>query len=178
MFSKKILYYSGDEALAFPDVYLLPSYSDIKSRFGNQIDTKTKVAKGMPEIKIPFLSAGMDTVTEEAMATVMALNGGLGEIHRNNLSREQAKMVKKVKERMRLIEKNPPTISENATIADALNLLKRRNRGYVIVFPSDRHSKQFSGIATSRDFLSSSTDTKLKEVMTPLISKGKKFLIT
>jgi IMP dehydrogenase len=174
----KIRYYNGSEALAFPDVYLLPSYSDIKSRFGNQIDIKTQVARGMPKIKIPFLSAGMDTVTEEAMAAMMALNGGLGEIHRNNLPSEQADMVRKVKERMRLIEKNPPIISENATIRDALNLLKRRNRGYVIVFPSDKKSKQFSGIATSRDFLSSNPDTKLKEVMTPLISKGNKSLIT
>jgi len=174
---KKIAYYDGSQALAFSDVYLSPSYSDIRSRFGVQIDISTAVAKGAPKLKIPFISSGMDTVTEEAMAAVMALNGGLGEIHRNNTPGRQAEMIRLVKERMRLIEKNPPTVSEKATIADALSLLQKRNRGYVIVYPTNNFSGEFSGIATSRDFLSATPDTKIKKIMTSVdLAAGRKLI--
>jgi hypothetical protein len=53
--STKIEYYYGDKALAFSDVYLKPSYSDINSRFGEQISTHTRLALGAPELKIPFI---------------------------------------------------------------------------------------------------------------------------
>jgi len=171
-FTHKISYYDGDAGLAFSDVYLKPAYSDIRSRFGKQIDTSTFLAKGAPKLNIPFISAGMDTVTEEGMAAIFALNGGIGEIHRNNTPDEQADMVRLVKERMRLIEKYPPTVSENATIADALNLLSKRNRGYVIVFQGNAFDGHFSGIATSRDFLANDSDTQITEVMTPF-SRGR-----
>ena len=176
--SKKIAYYNTNEALAFMDVYLLPSYSDIRSRFGNQIDTTTEVAKGVPKLKVPFISAGMDTVTEEQMAITMALNGGLGEIHRNNTPNEQTKIVRAVKEHMRLMEKNPPMISESTPIKEALDLLEKRSRGYVIVYPGEKFTGKFSGIATDRDFLSGESDTPIINVMTPLHSFREKTLIT
>src|SRR3990172_7481299 len=107
----KINFYNEGEALAFSDVYLKPSYSDIKSRYSNQIDTATGAK----------------------MAEVLSLNGGLGEIHRNNTPSQQAEMVRIVKEKMRTIETNPPMVSVKAKISDALNLLEKRNRGYVLV---------------------------------------------
>lgn len=177
-FEGKISYYNGDSALAFPDVYLKPSYSDILSRFGNQIDISTSVARDAPRLNIPFISSGMDTVTEESMASVFALNGGMGEIHRNNTPDEQAEMIRLVKERMRLIEKNPPVVSETATIADALTILEKRKRGYVIVYPGSNFIGKFSGIATSRDFLAEDPSTVIKKVMTPYKLEGKSKLIT
>ena len=177
-FRGKISYYNGDYALAFPDVYLKPSYSDIRSRFGEQIDTTSYVARGAPKLNIPFISAGMDTVTEDAMASLFALNGGMGEIHRNNTPEKQAEMVRLVKEKMRLIEKNPPTVSESATISDVLSLLRKRNRGYVIVYPGEKFKGIFSGIATSRDFLSKNVSSQISKVMTPLRVEGKTQLIT
>ena len=174
----KVSYYSGDSALAFSDVYLEPSYSDIVSRFGSQIDTSTKVANNAPKINIPFISAGMDTVTENDMASIFALNGGMGEIHRNNSPDKQSDMIRIVKEKMRLIEKNPPIVSENATISDALSLLKIHMRGYVIVYRGNDYDGRFCGIATSRDFLSGDPDTPIKKVMTPYESNENEKLIT
>ena len=178
LYKDKLSYYNGESALAFSDVYLEPSYSDIISRFGGQIDTGTYVARNAPKLNIPFLSSGMDTVTEDGMASIFALNGGMGEIHRNNTPDEQAEMIRLVKETMRLIEKNPPVVPETATISDVLTLLQKRRRGYVIVYPGSDFNGEFSGIATSRDFLAKDPDCVIKEVMTPLKSQEKAGLIT
>ncbi len=175
---KKIYYYDGGEALAFPDVYILPTYSDIESRFGSQIDISTQIARGMPKLTIPFISAGMDMVTEDDMASIMSLHGGLGEIHRNNSPDAQAELVRHVKEKMRTIEKDPPAVSESATVGDALSLLKKRQRGYVIVHKGEKFKGRFSGMATDKDFLSGTPDTPITKVMTPLIAKDDKNLIT
>src|SRR3990167_4739283 len=155
----KINFYNEGEALAFSDVYLKPSYSDIKSRYSNQIDTSTEVAKGAPKLNIPFISSGMDTVTGAKMAEVLSLNGGLGEIHRNNTPSQQAEMVRIVKEKMRTIETNPPMVSVKAKISDALNLLEKRNRGYVLVFKGDKFEGNICGIATNKDFNAGNNET-------------------
>ncbi len=173
----KIKYWPGYPALAFPDVYLYPQYSDIRSRHGADIDTSTVVAKGMPRLKIPFISAGMDTVTEDEMASTMALNGGLGEIHRNNTADHQAELVRRVKEKMRLIEDNPPMVSEKATIADALSLLQKRQRGYVIVYKGRKYTGEIVGMATSRDFEAGILTDPITQVMTPLKSHSGRRLI-
>jgi IMP dehydrogenase len=167
----KIKYYQEDKALAFPDVYLIPSYSDILSRFGKQVDISTKVALGAPKINIPIISAGMDTVTEDQMAVEMALNGGLGEIHRNNTPEKQAQLVRLVKEKMRLMEKKPPMLPEMSTIGDAQNLLEKRKRGYVLTYKGNNFKGKISGIVTSKDFLAGDTDTKLKDVSSSFRSK-------
>ena len=93
---RKVKYYKEDEALAFSDVYLRPSYSDIKSRFSDQINLSTNLAKSVPKLSIPIVASGMDTVTEHKMATVLALNGGIGEIHRNNTPKQQSHQIKLV----------------------------------------------------------------------------------
>jgi IMP dehydrogenase len=174
----KIAYYNGNEALAFSDVYLMPRYSDILSRYGKQIDTSAKIARSAPKLNIPFIAAGMDTVCEDKMATVFALNGGLGEIHRNNPPEKQAELVRKVKELMRVMETNPPMVSEDAIVADALNLLQRRNRGYVIVYKGEKFKGNFSGMATDKDFIANGVETKITKVMTPLNGRSSRKLIT
>jgi IMP dehydrogenase len=120
----------------------------------------------------------MDTVTEDEMAIQMALLGGLGEIHRNCSPDRQVEMVRKVKEKMRMIAKNPPRVSENETIGDALNLLKIRNRGYVVVYKGSEYKGKICGIATNKDFLAGEITTKIKEVMTSTEGRGGRKLVT
>jgi len=176
-FRGKIDYYAGEEALAFSDVYLRPSYSDIKSRFGPQVDTSCEVTKNAPKINIPFISAGMDSVTEDKMAIEMALNGGLGEIHRNNIPEVQAELVRKVKEQMRMIAKDPPMLSQDFLVVDAKAVLQKRNRGYVLVYEGKKFSGKISGIVTDKDFLAGNLETPLRKLMTPLKGRGKRVLI-
>lgn len=166
--SGKILYYPGYPALAFSDVYLYPAQSDVESRYGDQIDTSTTIARGLKPLNIPILTAGMDTVTGAQMAITIALQGGLGEVHRNNDPEEQANIVYEVKDRLRAIEENPPMVGEGATIADALTLLgEKRKRGYVIVHQGSEFTGPFLGLATPRDFKVGQPSDPLISVMTP-----------
>ncbi|MFN8372731.1 MAG: IMP dehydrogenase [Anaerolineae bacterium] len=156
------------EGLAFDDVLLVPQRSSIRSRYSGEIDTTALVARGAPPIQVPIISANMDTVTEAKMATTMALLGGFGVIHRFMSIEEQANEVRKVKERMRVMEEHPPVIHASATIHDARRLLKQRERGYVIVYDGDTFDGTLVGIATPRDFHAGTGDTPLREVMTPI----------
>lgn len=173
---KRIQYYETSEALAFSDVYLRPAYSDIRSRFGNQIDLATVFSNRAPRINIPIISAGMDTVTEYKMATIIALNGGIGEIHRNNTPEEQSHQIRLVKEKMRFLEEDPPRVFEDTTIEEVLKLLERRERGYVMVFKKGSN-KKLLGIATNKDFLAADIKTKISKVMTPLAGSDERKLI-
>jgi len=155
------------QGLGFADVLLVPQYSDIRSRYGDQIDTSTRIARGMPPIHIPIISSNMDTVTESKMAIAMALHGGIGIIHRFMTAKQQAEEIRKVKETMRVMEDDPPLITDSATIGDALDLLRRRPRGYVLAYSGDSFSGQFSGIATTRDFLAAPADAPIAAIMTP-----------
>jgi IMP dehydrogenase len=155
------------EGLAFDDVLLVPQRSSIRSRFSGEIDTRARVAIGAPAIHIPIISANMDTVTGWRMATSMALLGGFGVIHRFMSTAEEVNEVRRVKERMRVIEEHPPVIPGHATIQDARRLLKQRERGYVIVHAGEAFDGTFIGIATPRDFEAGTPDTPLTEVMTP-----------
>ena len=80
------------EALTYDDVLLLPGYSEILPR---ETDTSTLLTRNIT-LNIPFVSAAMDTVTESDLAIAMALEGGLGFIHKNMSIDEQAKQVRKV----------------------------------------------------------------------------------
>jgi IMP dehydrogenase len=79
------------EGLTFDDVLLVPKYSDITSRA--QTNLSTKLTRNI-SLNIPFISANMDTVTESAMAVVMARTGGIGIIHRFLTIQEQAIKIK------------------------------------------------------------------------------------
>jgi IMP dehydrogenase len=133
------------EALTFDDVLLTPAASSV---LPNQTDTSTRLTRSIA-LGIPIISAAMDTVTESALAIVMAQVGGMGVIHRNLGIPEQAAEVRKVKKFESGMVVNPVTIHPDETLADALKLMADyRISGIPVV---ERGSGKLAGILTNRD---------------------------
>ena len=107
------------EALTFDDVLIKPAASEVLPA---QVQTNTRITKNI-ELKIPLLSSAMDTVTESAMAIVMAQHGGMGVIHKNLDIAQQAEEVRRVKKFESGMVVNPITIHPDQTLADALDLM-------------------------------------------------------
>ena len=149
------------EGLTFDDVLLVPKYSDITSR--SQTSLKTKLSRNI-SINIPFVSANMDTVTESAMAVVMARAGGIGIIHRFLTIKEQANEVLKVKRSGSVVIENPYTINQEKTVQDAIDYAKEKEVSGLLVIDS---SSKLVGIVTDRDLLfEKNTLHLIKDVMT------------
>ena len=148
--------------LTYDDVLLVPQYSDIASR--KHIDLGTYFSRRV-KINIPIVSANMDTVTESRMAIAMALCGGIGVIHRFMTIEEEIAEVKKVKRAQNFIIKEPVCISPNATLGEAIALMKQHGIHGLLVCESDQH---LQGILTSRD-LKFKVDLQfsVRECMTP-----------
>ena len=104
-----------EEALAFDDVLVVPAYSQV---LPGATDTRTRLTRGI-SLNIPLISAAMDTVTESAMAIAMAQLGGIGVIHKNLDTDEQAAQVRQVKKFESGMVVNPLTIHPDQTLADA-----------------------------------------------------------
>lgn len=138
--SSKLLY----EALTYDDVLLVPAYSEVLPR---DTQTKTYLTKNI-QLNIPLLSAAMDTVTEYEMAIAMAQEGGIGIIHKNMTIEQQAEQVRKVKRSESGMIIDPITLSENATIGDALRLMAEFRIGGIPVIDENHKLK---GIVTNRD---------------------------
>jgi len=134
------------EGLTFDDVLLVPKYSDITSR--SQTNLTTKLSRNI-SLNIPFTSANMDTVTESAMAVVMARAGGIGFIHRFLTIQEQANEVLKVKRSGSVIIENPYTINQDKTVQDAIDYANEKEVSGLLVVNSD---SKLTGIVTDRDF--------------------------
>ncbi len=148
--------------LSYDDILLIPQYSDITSR--RLIDLSSHFSRHIL-LKTPIVSANMDTVTESQMAIVMALRGGIGIIHRFLTIEEQTREVKKVKRAENLIIEDPFTITKEATLADALRLMKENNVSGLVVCDKN---KVVEGILTRRDICFKIDPTlKVKELMTP-----------
>ncbi len=149
------------EGLTFDDVLLVPKYSDITSR--SQTNLSTKLSRNI-SLNIPFISANMDTVTESAMAVVMARAGGIGIIHRFLAIQEQANEVLKVKRSGSVIIENPYTINQDKTVQDAINYAEEKEVSGLLVVDSD---SKLAGIVTDRDLLfETNATTLIKDVMT------------
>ncbi len=148
------------EALTFDDVLLVPAKSSV---LPNTADTRTRVTKSIA-LNIPLLSSAMDTVTEGRMAITMAQAGGMGVIHRNLSTEEQAREVRRVKRFESGIVYNPVTLTPNQTLADAKELIERYNfTGFPVVDEAGR----VVGIVTNRDMrFASSDDTPVHVMMT------------
>src|SRR5213080_1922441 len=108
------------EALTFDDVLLKPGLSEL---LPSDADIRSRITRDIP-LNIPIVASAMDTVTEPKMAIAMAQAGGLGVIHRNLEPHEQAAQVRQVKKFESGMVVNPVTIHPEASLADALALMK------------------------------------------------------
>ena len=148
------------EGLTYDDVLLVPSYSEILPR---EAILKTFFSKNI-ELKSPIVSAAMDTVTEHALAISIAQQGGIGVIHKNMSIELQADEVRKVKRSESGMILDPITLSEDASLFDALNLMSENKIGGIPVVNSLR---VLVGIITNRDLrFEKRLDRKVSEVMT------------
>ncbi|MDQ3536550.1 MAG: IMP dehydrogenase [Bacteroidota bacterium] len=132
------------EALTYDDVLLLPGYSEVLPR---DTDTSTKLTKNI-RLNIPLLSAAMDTVTEFDLAISMALEGGIGFIHKNMSKEKQAEQVRKVKRSQSGMILDPITLDVNSNVGDAFNIMREFSIGGIPVIDGDR---KLIGIITNRD---------------------------
>ncbi len=149
------------EALAFDDVLIVPSYSQV---LPNQANTRTRLTRTI-SLNVPLISSAMDTVTEGAMAIAMAQLGGIGVIHKNLDIEEQAAQVRRVKKFESGMVVNPLTIHPDQTLADARALMTlHRISGIPVV---ERHTGRLVGILTNRDVrFATDPDVKVYELMT------------
>jgi len=149
------------KALTFDDVLLLPSYSDFLPSDAN---TESKLSKNI-SLKIPLISAAMDTVTESSMAIALAEAGGIGIIHKNNSIKEQASLVRSVKKYESGIVRDPVTINSKKSIGELKQLTSELSiSGMPVVDDGD-----LKGIVTSRDFrYAENMESDVSTIMTPL----------
>ncbi len=148
------------EALTYDDVLLLPGYSEILPRDTN---TKTWLTKNI-QLNIPLVSAAMDTVTEHQLAIAMALEGGLGFIHKNMTVAQQALQVRKVKRSQSGMILDPVTLHVDSTAKDAEFIMREHKIGGIPVVDSD---KKLIGIITNRDMrFIKNMATPVKDIMT------------
>jgi IMP dehydrogenase len=136
-----------NEALTFDDVLLLPGYSEV---LPSQVSLKTRLTKRI-ELQMPLLSAAMDTVTESKTAIVLAQEGGLGVIHKNLTTKDQAFEVEKVKKSEWGMILDPITIEPNAKIGQVLELMRNFKISGVPVTTKDPGGHKLVGIITNRD---------------------------
>src|SRR5690349_2935135 len=113
------------DGLTFDDVLLMPAYSQVLPR---DVDITTRLTKDIT-LNVPMLSAAMDTVTEATLAAALAREGGLGILHKNMSISQQAEQVRKVKRSESGLIIDPLTLLENATIGDALRLMRENKIG-------------------------------------------------
>ena len=147
------------EGITFDDVLLVPAYSEV---IPNQVNVSTHLTKKV-KLNIPFMSAGMDTVTEHRMAIAMARQGGIGIIHKNMSIEAQAEEVDKVKRSENGVITDPFYLSPEHTLKDADELMaKFRISGVPIT-----EGKKLVGIITNRDLkFEEDYSKKIKECMT------------
>jgi len=151
---------TGADALTFDDVLLQPGHSEVMP---GQTNISTRIARDF-ELNIPIISSAMDTVTESRLAIAMAQAGGLGVIHRNLTPIEQAEQVRQVKKFESGMVVNPVTIGPDATLADALGLMKSYS---ISGIPVVEKSGRLVGILTNRDVrFATDQEQKIHELMT------------
>ncbi len=148
------------EGLTFDDVLLIPCKSDV---LPFQTNLSTRFSKRI-ELRSPLASAAMDTVTENRMAIALAQQGGIGVIHKNLSIEEQAEEVDRVKRSESGMIVDPITISPEARIYEAVELMKSYRISGIPVVDS---CGKLVGIITNRDLrFEKVLDTPVKELMT------------
>ena len=148
------------KALTFDDVLLLPRYTDFLPA---EADLSTKISRNIT-LKIPLVSAAMDTVTESRMAIALAESGGIGIIHKNNSIEYQSKLVKAVKKYESGVVRDPTTIKSTKTIEELMQLTTELSISGMPVVDDGA----LMGIVTSRDFrYADNPSDPVSTIMTP-----------
>lgn len=148
------------DGLTYDDVLLIPAYSEVLPK---TVELSTKFSRNI-ELKIPFVTAAMDTVTESQMAIAIAREGGIGVIHKNMSIEEQARQVAIVKRAENGMIYDPVTINRCSTVKDALGLMAEYKIGGIPVVDD---SRCLVGIVTNRDLRFERDMSKcIDEVMT------------
>ena len=148
------------DGLTYDDVLLIPAYSEVLPK---TVELTTKFSRNI-ELKIPFVTAAMDTVTEAKMAIAIAREGGIGVIHKNMSIEEQARQVAIVKRAENGMIYDPVTIKRGSTVADALALMAEYKIGGIPVVDDEN---RLVGIVTNRDLrFEKDHNKRIDEVMT------------
>lgn len=138
--SEKITY----EGLTFDDVLLIPAYSEVLPR---EVSLHTRLTRNL-NLKMPLVTAAMDTVTGSAMAIAIAREGGLGFLHKNMSIKKQAEQVRKVKRADSGLILDPITLHQGATVGEAENIMREYRIGGI---PIVNDNNLLVGILTNRD---------------------------
>ena len=148
------------EALTFDDVLLIPAHSAVLPR---EVELKTQLTRNIT-LNIPLVSAAMDTVTEARLAIAIAQEGGIGIIHKNMTTAQQAAEVSRVKKYESGVIKDPITVSPDVTVREVMDLTRAKNISGVPVVDGE----ELVGIVTSRDLrFETRLDESIRSVMTP-----------
>ena len=149
-----------EEALTFDDVLLVPAYSRVLPQ---QVSLETHLSRRI-RLNIPLISAAMDTVTEARLAIALAVQGGMGIIHKNMSPEQQAREVLQVKKYEAGVIRDPVTVSPGTSIGEVMQVTRSNNiSGVPVVDGSD-----LVGIVTSRDLrFETRFDDPVAKIMTP-----------
>lgn len=148
------------EALTFDDVLLVPAYSEVLPR---EVSVATQLTTDI-RLNAPIVSAAMDTVTEAALAIAVAREGGIGIIHKNMSIANQADQVRRVKRSESGMILDPVTLTADAQVGDALQLMKRHKIGGI---PIVDDQQTLIGILTNRDLrFERNIHTRVGDIMT------------
>jgi IMP dehydrogenase len=154
-----MIHFPVPEALTFDDVLLLPAHSDV---IPTETNTQTQLTRNI-RLNIPIISAAMDTVTESHMAIAVAQQGGIGIIHRNLTIEQQANEVDKVKRSESGMIVDPITMSPDAKVSEALDVMRQ----YKISGVPITQNGKLVGILTNRDLrFETRFDIPISKVMT------------
>ncbi len=151
----------ASQGITFDDVLLEPGYSEVVPR---DVDVQTQLTPNV-RLNIPLVSSPMDTVTESELAIALAQEGGIGIIHKNLTAADQAREVEKVKRSENGIIVDPVTLSPDATVAEAREMMASHHVSGIPITVGPE--KQLRGILTRRDlrFLTDNSQ-KIADVMT------------
>jgi IMP dehydrogenase len=150
----------AEEALTFDDVLLLPAHSTVLPK---DVSLATQLTREIA-LSIPLISAAMDTVTESRLAIAMALEGGIGIVHKNMTPDEQAAQVAQVKRYESGVIHDPITVSPRATIGEVMAITRRHNISGVPIVDGN----ELVGIVTGRDLrFETRVSEPVSSIMTP-----------
>ena len=149
-----------ETGLTFDDVLLVPSYSEV---LPSDVELLSKFSRNL-SLKVPVVSAAMDTITESKMAIAMAQEGGIGVIHKNLTVKQQAEKIRKVKRSESGMILDPVTLTKKSKVKDALKCMKEFSIGGI---PIVDKSNSLVGILTNRDLrFESDMNKSVNDVMT------------